>query len=634
MERNNQNYALVNLLTLLVTGGVAFAVGRYVNSQAGQVSAMFLGLGFLVALVSWFQMRLEANERIERLELEEMARSKTSSTLFEAKTTEFFPAERARRQFERFFVPIFTVIWLLLAIAGVILLGRWIYRDTSSIPVERSLVAMSLFGLLALILFLLGRFSATMARLENNRYLRPSASHLLLGAYLCFISALAIAGVQTDYPRADHYTALVLCGVLGLVALETLIVLLLEIYRPRIKGKVGRPVYDSRLVGLLGQPESLLTTAAHTLDYQFGFKVSETWFYRFFFEKALAWLILLQLAVLAISTCVVFVDPGEQVLIERFGRPIQRDTVLGPGAHFKFPWPIDQAYRFPTEQIQTFNVGFTPDESDTPPQTILWTVPHAKEENYLVANREEATVDEGKNGEARKVPPVSLLTVNIPIEFQIRDLYAWAYNYQDARGLLKQIAEREVIRYLVCVDLNQVMSKGRAEAAEALRDRIQQAADTQKLGVHILFVGLQGIHPPVRVAADYERVVAAAHQKEASILGAQAYAVRTNALAEAQVFTITNQEEVASLHIEASAFARAAAFTNQLLAYRAAPSIYAKRAYFETLGRATAQRPKYLLLTTNTSDVLVFDLQNKLGRDLLDLTVAPTPSKLTNRVYR
>ncbi len=36
------------------------------------------------------------------------------------------------------------------------------------------------------------------------------------------------------------------------MALEILIALMLEIYRPRMKGKISRPVYDSRFVGLLG----------------------------------------------------------------------------------------------------------------------------------------------------------------------------------------------------------------------------------------------------------------------------------------------------------------------------------------------------------------------------------------------
>ena len=64
------------------------------------------------------------------------------------------------------------------------------------------------------------------------------------------------------------------------MAVEVLLTLLLEIYRPRVKGQLARPLYDSRVIGLLTQPESLFTTAAQTLDYQFGFKVSETWFFQ------------------------------------------------------------------------------------------------------------------------------------------------------------------------------------------------------------------------------------------------------------------------------------------------------------------------------------------------------------------
>jgi len=70
-----------------------------------------------------------------------------------------------------------------------------------------------------------------------------------------------------------------LCVLLGLMAAEMLLTLLLEIYRPRIKGKIARPLYESRVVGLLAQPENLFTTAAQTLDYQFGFNVSQTWFF-------------------------------------------------------------------------------------------------------------------------------------------------------------------------------------------------------------------------------------------------------------------------------------------------------------------------------------------------------------------
>jgi len=169
------------------------------------------------------------------------------------------------------------------------------------------------------VLFLLGKYSATIARLQDRRLLRPGASYLLLAAYLCAAVALGIIGAQAGFARTDLYIALALAAVLALVAVETMVNLVLEMYRPRVKGKVERPLYESRLVGLLGQPEGLITTAAQALDYQFGFKVSETWFYRFF-EKALAWLLLLQLGALVLSTGEEHVAALSDVLAQFSGR--------------------------------------------------------------------------------------------------------------------------------------------------------------------------------------------------------------------------------------------------------------------------------------------------------------------------
>ena len=625
MERSIKKNGLVNLLALLAVSVAGFAAARQTGSLAGLISTVFIGLGVLVAFVSWFQMRLEDGERLERLELEELARSKGSSTLFEAKEAEVFPARRSREQFERFFVPGFTVLLFLLQAGGAFILWRWLSKGAAAVPLTEPAAGMALFGFFALALFLLGRFSATVARLENHRLLRPGASRLLLGAYLSFVTALAIAGVKLEFPKTDFYVAVALCALLALNAVETLVALVLEIYRPRVKGKVERPLYESRLVGLLAQPEGLVTTAAQALDYQFGFKVSETWFYRFF-EKALGWLLLLQVGVLLLSTCVIFIEPGEQGLLERFGKPVAGRAVIGPGAHLKWPWPVDKIYRYRTEQIQSFNVGFTPDPKLESRNTVLWTVPHTREEvNFLVASREQPTVETNAPADAKKAPPVSLLTVSIPVQFQIRDLTAWAYNHKDAAQLLEQVATREVVRYLASVDLNEIMSQGRLDAARTMRDRIQAAANTNNLGADILFVGLQDIHPPVKVAGDYEKVVGAVQQMIAKTNNAAADAIRTNALAGADAFQKINDAEADKMRREVDALARAELFTNQVAAFNAAPSVYAQRAYLQTFARAVAGSRKYILLTTNTADVLIFDLQEKFGDEMLKATVAAPP---------
>jgi modulator of FtsH protease HflK len=611
VERNLQRNGLVNLLAMLVVGAAGFGLARYANVVSGQVAAVFLGLGVLVAFVSWFQMRLEERERLEKLELDELARSKGSATLFEGKEAEVFPIQRSREQFERFFVPGFTFVLLLLQGGAAFFLWRWLGTMIAPEPFRQEMVAMSLFALLALILFLIGRFSATIARLENHRLLRPGANYLLLAAYLCAFAALAVAGVKAEFPNTDLYVARGLVIVLGLLALETVAILVFEIYRPRVKGRVARPLYDSRLVGVLAQPEGLVATAAQTLDYQFGFKVSETWFYAAF-KQAARWVFLLQLGALLLSTCFVFVDPGEHALLERFGRPVAGREVLDPGAHLKWPWPMDKVYRYRTEEIQTLRVGSVPEEDEHEEKIVLWTVAHSKEENFLVANREQNDATNPAAAGARKAPPVSLITVSIPVQFQITNLVHWVYNHENSSNLLQQLATREVVSYLVSADINELMSNARYESALALRDRIQAAADAQKLGARVLFVGLQDLHPPVKVAPEYQKVVSAIHQKRAKIIAAEAEAISTNTLAGAQALALTNSAEAARISLELTATARAAAFTNQIPAYQAAPAVYQQRLYAQMFPRAIAGARKYVIVATNTQNVISFDLQQRV----------------------
>src|SRR5690349_12346583 len=147
MERNIQKNGLTNLVLLVLTGIATFAVARYAHSLSGQVVVAFLVLGILVAAVSWFQMRLEARERLEKLEFDEVTRGGAgSSTLFTGQT-ETFPAKRAREQFERFLVPAFTVLLALLQGAGAWWIWARLDRLTAPPTVVQPLMAMAILGL-------------------------------------------------------------------------------------------------------------------------------------------------------------------------------------------------------------------------------------------------------------------------------------------------------------------------------------------------------------------------------------------------------------------------------------------------------------------------------------------------------
>ncbi|HSH96438.1 MAG TPA: protease modulator HflK [Roseimicrobium sp.] len=618
-DRNIQRNGLVNLVVLLASAIASLLLARYVRTTAGEISAVFLGFGTFIAAISYFQMRLEAREVIEKLEYDELIKAKSSATLFESAEAEGFPAQRAREQFERIFIPAFTTLIFIFQALAVWWLWRR-YTKVDGIVVENTTIGMVFFGIAFVVLLLLGKYSAGIARLENQRLLRPGSAYMMLGAVLASVVTATQAAAYFGFPGVDLIVAKIGAIVLGLTALETLLHLVFEIYRPRVKGQQNRLLYESRVIGLLGQPGGLITTAAQALDYQFGFKVSETWFYRFL-ERAFAWIVLGQLLILSLSTTFFFVEPHEQGLLERMGNPVAGEP-LKPGLHFKLPWPVDKVYRYRTEEIQQFVVGVVPDHDKDKEKTLLWTRAHYKEEfNLLVASRGQNSSNVSTNDQT---VPVNLLTVSIPVQYRINNVKDWAYEHGNAAELLERIATREVVSYLVSVDIDDIMAAGRFNAAAALTERIQKQADVHKLGVKIIFVGLQDIHPPVNIADAYEAVNGALQMREGIILSAEGYQAQALPYARSEATKRVTDAQAYQFRKVAESAATAGRFANQVKAYNASPEVFRQRTHLQAVARAVAPARKYFLGTTNTHDVLMIDLQDKIRADLLDAGLPET----------
>ena len=109
-----------------------------------------------------------------------------------------------------------------------------------------------------------------------------------------------------------------------------------------------------------------------------------------------------------------------------------------------------------------------------------------------------------------------------------------------------------------------------------------------------------------------------------NILSAEAFAVRTNALASAEAVKRKREAEADRKRLESGALARASLFTEQIPAFRASPTVYAQRAYLQTLTRGATGARKIILAVTNTQDVIVLNLEEKLRPDLLDVPL-PAP---------
>ena len=341
-QQNSKKLGLINSIVLLVVTIGALYFTLQTSSTVGLGGVVLLGIGTLIGFFSFIQSLLIDRERVEALEMQELDRTRGNESLFAGAAEDAYPSRNARRQFEKWVIPIFSVLVLIGQALGLLLVYIYSQLDgwalSSSTQTSDSAMSIMFFALFMVVLFMMGKYSAGLARMDGQELLRPGANYMLLGSVVC--TAVVIAETASiEYPVWEKVFTWVVFVVIALSAVENLGTLVLESFRPRLDDKKTRLLYDSRLIGLLGQPGGLISTAAHTLDYQFGFKVSETRFYKYL-ERTLALIIAIQVVVLFLSSSFVVIQANEEAVKERFGA--QTTKLLASGFHLKWPWPIDK----------------------------------------------------------------------------------------------------------------------------------------------------------------------------------------------------------------------------------------------------------------------------------------------------
>lgn len=620
-EKKAEFLARVGLLLQAIGGIFLLLLGRWNNSLTTTGVAYHTLAGVLVwllSLVHIHQRRLVLQEKIAREELEKK-RPLEEGRLFESEPEEeAFTASYRLSQIEKWFLPGGILAVSLLNF----LLAYRLFQTVSRAEVSLNHAVLSAIFLAswAFIFFLLGKFSGGMSTQKEWRPLRSGAGVILSASLWAFVASAGVILYHLGLTLPEKVIAYILVGVMSLLGIEFLINFTFNIYHPRIPGE-ERIIYDSRFLGLLVEPANLGRSLAQFIDYQFGFKVSETWFYKFM-ERVIAPLIIFQIVAFYLLTSIVVVQPGKALIIERFGVPRNQDKALGPGIHLKWPWPFETAHIYPVDKIQNLWLGFEGEAE----KYMLWVASHYKKEEYafLTPSREGSEESEGKGeggSEARAVP-VNMVSMAVQIQYRTKNVFDYAYNCQDPAKLLEDLAYRELVKLTASMDLMEALTRERIEMGKILRENLQKAADRVGLGVEILYAGVAGLHPPVEVGRDFEAVVNAMEEKEASILAAEGYAGELEPLSRAQA-------EAQKILAEAYKFKRiklteaeAERFTKQLKAYEASPRVYKFYSYLRSLKEGLGNIRKYIVPQgTSSGRITILNLEEKLRPELLEVKI-------------
>jgi len=317
------------------------------------------------------------------------------------------------------------------------------------------------------------------------------------------------------------------------------------------------------------------------------------------------------------------------------------------------------------------SIGFVPKykpgtkEPDRKP--LLWGERHHEQEHLLLVASESQQAGTG-------AVPVSLVVAAVPVQYRIKDLYSFIYNHSEPEKLLEAICYQELTKFAASARIEgegtgdesgtneSLLGAGRAQAKRILTERIQESADRAGLGVEIVFLGLQGVHPPPELAADYQKVIGAVQKKQALVLGAHAERNKTLtnlagsvedadklyrlaaeyqeakkknnsgemkrlahhldvafALAKGEIFSALRQAQ--SYAFERATLARASGerFASQLKAYRAATEFYTREQRLAAFEGALDKIRKYVVVAdANDTQTSIVNLEEKLTTGLLD----------------
>ena len=554
MSNDHQTYkraataALCGLIAQFFLAVIVAIVGIAYDSKAVFAATVYIVGGLPVWLILWAVFNQHKQERIEALEAEQLAEADAeAAALFNEAGQQLQQARKRLEHLNKYWINGVSVLlagWLL-GLGGYLFSSAFgLYKEHLNAVADggsavtwsasklyaaaisgnaNPLVLLFVLGGLAFLGFLASRYVAGMTKVKEWQPLRGGATYMI--GNVVVILLLLFGGtvpvlINNQNKMGFAILAIAIPAIMILLGAEILLSFIFGIYRPRKAGDVIRPAFDSRILGWLARPESLGKIIGETLNYQFGFEISRSWFVDLL-NKSIVGLCAFGTVVLLGMSCITIVEPQQKAAILSNGK-IQR--IVGPGFYFKYPWPVGTSEKYNVDRIQRFTVGSAQGDStqavnnyevdeareaynrivgekfgiwrnDHKPG-VYWDNAHTRgAENYLVI----APVSErGEKDGERVANSVAgeLAGIDMVVDYRVNDLEKYITSTDRPRQMLEAVALESLSKYLAYKDIDMLIGEGRAFGARELQTLLQKDVDRANLGVEIVFTGFSAIHPP------------------------------------------------------------------------------------------------------------------------------------------
>ena len=264
-----------------------------------------------------------------------------------------------------------------------------------------------------------------------------------------------------------------------------------------------------------------------------------------------------------ISTGIVQVESHQEGAVYRLGK--LTDENLTPGIHVTLPYPIDKVEIYDTETINKMTIGYAAKE-DT---DNLWTGTHGTNEHKLLLG----------NGN-------ELVSLNLRLEYRISDLQKYLRTSSNPASILESQAYALITDRIIATNLETLLSVDRDAFTESYTKELKERFAEYDVGIEIVSVVLESIHPPLDIAAIYQKVISAEIEAEEMITRAQSKASTKITAAMAEKEASINAANAEYYQKVATAVSDVAEFNASLEASNGNPEAYHYYKYLNAMSQA------------------------------------------------
>ncbi|MBE6534048.1 MAG: hypothetical protein E7678_03655, partial [Ruminococcaceae bacterium] len=264
-----------------------------------------------------------------------------------------------------------------------------------------------------------------------------------------------------------------------------------------------------------------------------------------------------------ISTGIVQVESYQEAVVYRLG-VIQPET-LKPGLHLTLPAPFDKVEYYDTQKVNKVSIGYVAKE-DT---DNLWTGTHGSSEHKLLL---------GGGSE--------LVSINLKIEYKIDDLYQYITMSTAPASILEARAYDLITQRVIVTDLETLLSVDRGEFTSEFKDDLEKILLEDDIGIELVSIVMESIHPPLDIASSYQAVIGAKIQAETIIRNAKTDEAKALSRAHADKDKVINEEITAHHKKVAEATSAVSEFMASVEADNANSESYRYYKYLNALTQA------------------------------------------------